>query len=241
MKIIPAADILDGQVVILKQGIYEHKTVYADSLRHQVEEFLDLGLDTFHVVDLNGARGSGNNAVHIEEVLKEHPNVSLEIGGGIRTIDQARRWLDLGAKRIVIGTAAIEEKSLLTELSKAVSTEKIIIAMDLIRGSVAYHGWEAWADIRLEEHISHCFELGLHRILCTDVSRDGTLTGPNLALYTSLRDKFPNVTWIASGGVASMNDIRDLAKTGVESVIVGKAIYDKIIDPVQIRDWNISA
>jgi phosphoribosylformimino-5-aminoimidazole carboxamide ribotide isomerase len=226
MLIIPAIDIYDGKCVRLRQGDYEQKTVYAASPEEVAQQFADAGFRFLHVVDLQGAKEKKVvNWDSITSILAV-PGVQIEIGGGIRTTEDIRRLIDIGASRVVIGSVAAKSQELMEYWIQQFSADRIVVGMDVKNGSVAISGW--MEDSRLEPMN---FVLDLVRrsakiFICTDISRDGMLGGVNIEFFQNLKSAFPQISIIASGGISTLADIQVLKQSELAGVIVGKAIYE---------------
>jgi phosphoribosylformimino-5-aminoimidazole carboxamide ribotide isomerase len=226
MLIIPAIDIKDGRCVRLFQGDMDKETVYfdrpIDAARHWVKE----GAKFIHVVDLNGAvEGRPVHTREVEAICKE-TGLSVELGGGMRSTESVEAALSLGVSRIVIGTAAYDSQEFLRALCQQFP-EKIVVGIDARSGKVAVKGWKETTSMDAVELAKRCQADGASRIIYTDISRDGTREGVNVEETRKLAESV-NVPVIASGGVATLNDIRSLLpleKAGVEGVIVGRALY----------------
>jgi len=229
MEVIPAIDISDGVCVRLYQGDFERETIYATDPVSVARQWEEMGATRIHVVDLNGAaKGNLANLECITQIVSQS-KVRIQVGGGIRSIETAERLLDLGVDRVIIGTSAIENPSMVHQLCIKRGTDTIIVAVDAKDGLVAIRGWQQTTSVTAIDLGKKMSEIGVTRLLYTDISRDGTLSEPNfdstkhLAQYTGLHI-------IASGGVASLAHIRKLIETGVEGVVVGRAIYTEDIN-----------
>ena len=226
MLIIPAIDIKDGRCVRLFQGEMDKETVYfekpMDAARHWVKE----GATFIHVVDLNGAvEGRPVHAKEVEAICRE-TSLAVELGGGLRSVEAVQAALDLGVKRVVIGTAAYDNAELLRALCERFSG-KIVVGIDARSGKVAVKGWKETTSMDAVELAQRCEADGASRIIYTDISRDGTREGVNLDETRKIAQSV-NIPIIASGGVATLDDIcqlMPLEKEGVEGVIVGRALY----------------
>lgn len=226
MLVIPAIDLKDGRCVRLFQGEMDQETVYFEDPVAAAKHWLAQGATFLHIVDLNGA--VAGRAVHTREVAEicKQPGVSVELGGGLRSLEAVEAALNLGVARVVIGTAAYNNAALLRELCKAFPG-KVVAGIDARAGKVAVKGWKETTAMDAVELAKRCEQDGASRIIYTDISRDGTSAGVNLdeTLKIARAVKIPI---IASGGVAALDDIRrllPLEKEGVEGVIVGKALY----------------
>ena len=245
MYIIPAIDILDGKVVRLREGDYDQKTVYDVSIAEMIETYRSNGTEFIHIIDLNGAKGDFSNQEALFEIIKK-TDMRVQYGGGIRTIEQVTNLLDSGIHRVIVGTQAITNPDFLSELSKTVGKKdgyanRIVIAIDVLDEVIKYSGWMESSPIKLMDYVDKCLQLGFFRFLCTDINKDGKLGGAALDLYKKLLEHSPFIKLIASGGVSSMDDIKELAKLDVRSVVVGKAIYENRISIEEIKDWNLKA
>ncbi len=243
MYIIPAIDILDGKVVRLCEGDYNQKTEYDVSIAEMIEKYRSNGTDFIHIIDLNGAKGDFSNQRSLFEIIKK-TEMKVQYGGGIRTIEQVTNLLDAGIHRVIVGTQAITNPDFLLELSEAFAKKdnyanRIIIAIDVLDEVIKYSGWMESSPIKLMDYVDKCLALGFFRFLCTDISKDGKLGGAAVELYQKLLEHSPMIKLIASGGVSAMDDIYELAKYPIRSVVVGKAIYEDRISIKEIKDWNL--
>lgn len=245
MYIIPAIDILDGKVVRLREGDYNQKTVYEVSIAEMIETYRSNGTEFIHIIDLNGAKGDFSNQAALFDIIKK-TDMRVQYGGGIRTIEQVTNLLDAGIHRVIVGTQAISNPDFLADLSKEVGKKydyanRIVIAIDVLDEVIKYSGWMESSPIKLMDYVDKCLQLGFFRFLCTDINKDGKLGGAALDLYKKLLEHSPFIKLIASGGVSSMEDIEELAKIDVRSVVVGKAIYENRITIQEIKEWNLKA
>ncbi len=243
MYIIPAIDILDGKVVRLREGDYNQKTEYDVSIEEMIARYHSNGTDFIHIIDLNGAKGDFTNQKTLFEIIKK-TEMRVQYGGGIRTIEQVNNLLDSGIHRVIVGTQAISNPDFLPDLSEAFAKKedyanRIVIAIDVLDEVIKYSGWMESSPIKLMDYVDKCLALGFFRFLCTDISKDGKLEGAAVDLYKKLLDHSPMIKLIASGGVSSMEDVQELAKYPIRSVVVGKAIYENRISIEQIKEWNL--
>jgi phosphoribosylformimino-5-aminoimidazole carboxamide ribotide isomerase len=235
MLIIPAIDIFDGKCVRLRQGDFTQRKIYSDSPADIAKQFSDNGFNFLHLVDLEGAKeGQVKNWKSIEDVIVI-PNLHIEVGGGIRTTDDIRQLLDLGAVRIVIGSVAVKSPELAEYWIKQFGTERIVVGIDVKEGSVAIRGW--LEDSRREpfQLILDLISSGTKKFICTDISRDGMLGGTNIDFFKGLRSAFPEIELIASGGISSIDDVHALAEIKLNGVIIGKALYEKTLQLEDLR------
>jgi len=223
MQLIPAVDVLGGQVVRLVEGDYARVTVYADDPVAQAAEWVSQGAALVHVVDLDGARdGSFNDALWRQFVAEDIP---FQVGGGIRTVEAAERAVAAGASRVVLGTAAVWHPEVLAAVVEAVGTSGVVAALDVRHGRATGAGWldEGRA---LDEVVADVAAAGVVRALVTGIGRDGTMRGPDLAIIEQVRRAAPAMAILGSGGVGSLEDLVVLADAAVEGAIVGRAIYE---------------
>jgi phosphoribosylformimino-5-aminoimidazole carboxamide ribotide isomerase len=224
MEVIPAIDIRGGRCVRLYQGDYARETVFSDDPLLVLERWQKEGATRLHVVDLDGAReGQPANAAVIERILKA-AQVPVQVAGGIRKIDVIGRYLELGADRVVVGTAAVKDEPLVVNAC-ALFREALVVSVDARGGRVATEGWREGSSETAEGLARRMAEIGVQRFVFTDIARDGTMRGPNFSAIAKLV-KAVGVPVIAAGGIASVDHVRRLAKTGVEGVILGRALYD---------------
>ncbi len=237
MTIIPAIDLLDGQVVRLYKGDYEKKKIYNNDPFSQAKSFADAGFKRIHVVDLNGARsGNFDNLPHLLDITKTL-DVEIQTGGGIRTFEDVKKLLEDGITKVICSSMAVRNPD---EWARALLTypDRCILGMDLKDGKMAYGGWEKTTDQTLDSFLTPMIESGLKEVLCTDISKDGTLQGPNLDLYKELKNRFPDLQWIASGGVSSVKDLKNLQQIEMDAVVVGKAYYEGKISLKELHSLN---
>lgn len=245
MYIIPAIDILDGKVVRLREGDYNQKTEYDVSIAEMIENYRSNGTEFIHIIDLNGAKGDFSNQEQLFNIIRK-TDMRVQYGGGIRTIEQVTKLLDAGIHRVIVGTQAITNPTFLEELSKEVGKKydyanRIVVAIDVLDEVIKYSGWMESSPIKLMDYIDKCLALGFFRFLCTDINKDGKLGGAAVELYQKLLNHSPFIKLIASGGISSMQDIEELSKLDIRSVVVGKAIYENRITIEEIKQWNLKA
>jgi len=237
MRVIPAIDLLNGKVVRLQKGDYNEVTIYNENPSDEAEKFKEAGFDHIHVVDLNGAKeGNFINLTHIQKII-DATGLSIQTGGGIRTYQDARSLLNSGVNRIVCSSMAVKNQSDWFKLIEE-SPDRVILGMDLKNGKVAYGGWLETSDQSINDFLEPMLERGLNQILCTDISRDGTLEGPNIELYRQLQKGYPNINFIASGGVGKLNDLKRLQQTKLFGVVVGRAYYEQKISLSQMQQFH---
>lgn len=230
MRIIPAIDIIDGKCVRLTQGDYAQKKVYNENPLEIARSFEGAGLEYLHVVDLDGAKAG--KVINWEAILSitSHTKLRVDFGGGIKTAEEMRKLFDAGVKQVNLGSIAVKDPELVHEWIESYGADKIILSADVRNEKVAVSGWTEESALSIADFIGSYVKKGIRHITCTDISTDGMLQGPNLALYTKLTNLFPEIRLVASGGVSSVADLHALEQTKVEGVIVGKAIYEGKID-----------
>lgn len=231
MKIFPAIDLYGGQAVRLYKGDYDQMTVYDPEPLNTVRKFEAAGAKHLHLVDLEGAKTGQTTNLPTIEKLAVGTGLFIEVGGGIRNIDTVRRYLDAGASRVILGTAAVTDPDF-TARAVADYGEKIAVGADLKDGKVAIKGWLETSQDTWEVFFEKMQALGVKTIICTDISKDGAMQGTNRALYQQLTQRFA-MDIIASGGVSSLEDIQALKAAGVHGAIIGKAYYTGAIDLAQ--------
>ena len=228
MNIFPAIDLIGGKAVRLVKGDYNQVTVYSDTPVEVAKSFEAQGAKFLHVVDLDGAKdGSTANFETIRAIVSE-TNLSVEVGGGIRTMETVKKYLELGVDRVILGTAAVTDPVFLEEAVKQYG-EHITVGVDIKDGMVAIKGWLEVSALSCFDFCQKMQDLGVRTIICTDISKDGMMAGTNRELYRELYERF-TLKIIASGGVSSIEDVRVLSTMGLYGAIVGKAIYMGAID-----------
>ena len=229
--IIPAIDIIAGQTVRLFKGDYKQVTPYEQSPAELVQNYAETGAELIHVVDLQGARDVSKRQLSLIAELAASVDVPIQTGGGIRTENDVGELLNTGVSRVIIGSLAIKEPDLVQGWVKAFGPEKMVLALDVSLDEdgqkwLPTQAWQEGGQVRLEEVLDQYLSVNIKHILCTDISRDGTLKGSNSQLYAELQQKYPELNWQASGGIGGLGDIQEVAQTGVSGVIVGKALLD---------------
>lgn len=228
MLVIPAIDLRNGKCVRLVEGKIENETIYSDNPAAMAGKWEGLGAKFLHLVDLDGAfAGKPKNSEAVKSILGTI-SIPAELGGGIRDIDTISMYLDMGINRVILGTAAIANPKLVEEACARFGGERVVLGVDAKNGMVAIHGWDSTVTKTAVDLANEMKQLGIVRIIYTDISRDGTLTGPNLESTREIAVK-TGLKVIASGGISNLDDIiavKTLETYGVDSVITGKALYD---------------
>ena len=228
MLIFPAIDLLEGQAVRLLKGDYTQKTVYSDDPVQIAKDFKAQGAACIHIVDLEGAKDGTTPNLPIVCAIKEQTNLFCEIGGGIRSMDVIRRYMDAGIDRVILGTAAVANKELL-QRAVAEYGEKIAVGVDIKDGKVAVKGWLVDSGLDAFDFCREMVAIGIKTLICTDISKDGAMQGTNRELYRELAKEF-SVQITASGGVSTIDDVKALREMDLYGAIIGKAYYIKAID-----------
>lgn len=228
MIILPAIDLLGRKAVRLLNGDYNQVTVYSDSPLEVARKFKSLGATHIHMVDLDGAKYGTTPNMDIVAEVAENTGLFVEIGGGIRSMDTVKKYIDAGVSRVILGTAAICDEAFLKEAVRTYG-EKIAVGADVKDGKIAVKGWLEQSDVTLDEFFLKMQNLGVKNIICTDISRDGAMRGTNLELYRELSEKY-SLDITASGGVSSIEDVKELRKMNLYGAIIGKAYYTGAVD-----------
>ncbi|WOI38941.1 1-(5-phosphoribosyl)-5-[(5-phosphoribosylamino)methylideneamino]imidazole-4-carboxamide isomerase [Alteromonas sp. CI.11.F.A3] len=229
--IIPAIDLIDGSVVRLYQGDYEQKTKYEFDPVDVVNDYADQGATWLHIVDLTGAKDTSKRQLTLIKSMVDTKRMQFQAGGGIRSEEEVAQLLDIGVSRVVIGSLAVKQPELVKSWVTKYGAEHIVLALDINISEngeklIATHGWQENSGVALEDLLNDFASVGAKHVLCTDISRDGTLQGANVELYEEMSARFPNVSWQASGGIGSLNDISALKPTNVGGVILGRALLE---------------
>jgi|TARA_B110000285_G_scaffold233792_1_gene308674 phosphoribosylformimino-5-aminoimidazole carboxamide ribotide isomerase len=237
MKIFPAIDIKDKRCVRLLKGNFDNQTTYEQSPFDQASKYKDVGLLNLHMVDLDGAlTGELINLEIIKNIIKKL-NISIEIGGGIRSMDKIQAYIDIGVDKVILGSAAIKDPNFLRQACETFKN-KIVLGLDAKKGKLSVSGWKETIDQTAEDYLRNVNKHGFSRVIYTDIDRDGTKTGPNLEETINIA-KISSSPVVVSGGISSIEDIKRIKKLNalnIEGVIVGKAIYDGDIDLNELRE-----
>jgi len=230
IELIPAIDIINGQCVRLTKGDYDHKTVYRDSPAEVAQEFESFGFKRLHVVDLDGAKSKHivNTAVLRQIVLQTH--LCVDFGGGIKTDDDIETAFANGAEMVTVGSIAVTNPDLFISWLQIYGADRLILGADVRNGKISINGWKEDSTEDLLPFLKKYIDAGVKNVLCTEISKDGTLQGPAIDLYKRVMQEYPDLHLIASGGVSSIDDIRALDAAGIPAVVFGKAIYEGKID-----------
>ena len=237
IELIPAIDIIDGQCVRLTQGDYSQKTVYGSPLDTS-KQFEHIGFKRLHVVDLDGAKSRHivNNAV-LHEITTQ-TKLTVDFGGGIKTDDDLRVAFDNGAQMVTVGSIAVTHPDLFLGWVSQYGADRFILGADVRNGKISINGWKEDSEEDLLPFLEKYIRAGVRNVLCTEISKDGTLSGPAIELYTRVMQAYPELHLIASGGVSSIEDIKSLDAAGIPAVVFGKAIYEGKINLQELWDWQ---
>ena len=238
MIIIPAIDIIDGKCVRLTQGDYSQKKIYNEHPLEVAKQFEDAGLTRLHLVDLDGAKAGAIKNWKVLEGIAGKTSLIIDFGGGIKTTKDVQIVFDSGAKLATIGSIAVKDEEEFIKWLMQFGADQFLLGADVKNEKIAIHGWQETSDIWIYDFMEKYIQHGIKQIFCTDVSKDGKLEGPAIDLYKNIITKFPDLGFIASGGVSSMKDLEELEKIGCKGVIVGKAIYENRIKLSELRLWK---
>ncbi len=237
IELIPAIDIINGQCVRLTKGDYDQKTVYGKPLDMALE-FERIGYKRLHVVDLDGAKSKHivNDAVLRE--ITSSTNLVVDFGGGIKTDEDIEKAFAAGASMVTIGSIAVTNPDLFMGWLEQYGTDRMILGADVRHGKISINGWKEDSAEDLLPFLKKYVDAGVRNVLCTEISKDGTLAGPAIELYQEIMDAYPQLHLIASGGVSSLSDIKALNAAGIPAVVFGKAIYEGKINLKELWDWQ---
>lgn len=226
IELIPAIDIIGGQCVRLTKGDYDQKTVYRDSPAEVAKEFEDLGFKRLHVVDLDGAKSKHIVNDAALKSITTATNLIVDFGGGIKTDEDIEKAFASGASMVTVGSIAVTHPELFMGWLEKYGAERMILGADVRHGKISINGWKEDSEEDLLPFLKKYIDAGVRNVLCTEISKDGTLSGPAIDLYKEIMAAYPELHLIASGGVSSIDDIKALDKAGIPSVVFGKAIYE---------------
>ena len=238
IELIPAIDIIEGQCVRLTKGDYDQKTVYRDSPAEVAKEFEEIGFKRLHVVDLDGAKSKHIVNSDVLHRITTDTQLVVDFGGGIKTDEDIEKAFTAGASMVTIGSIAVTNPDLFMGWLEKYGAERIILGADVRHGKISINGWKEDSSEDLLPFLKKYVDAGVKNVLCTEISKDGTLTGPAIELYQSMMAAYPELHLIASGGVSSIDDIKALEAAGIPAVVFGKAIYEGKINLNELWDWQ---
>jgi phosphoribosylformimino-5-aminoimidazole carboxamide ribotide isomerase len=238
IELIPAIDIIDGQCVRLTKGDYARKTVYSSSPADVARDFETIGFQRLHVVDLDGAKSRHIVNDKVLRQITEQTALKVDFGGGIKTDDDIRIAFENGASMVTVGSIAITEPERFLAWAEQYGAERLILGADVRNGKISINGWKEDSTEDLLPFLRRFVDAGIRNVLCTEISKDGTLQGPAIELYKDIMAEYPQLHLIASGGVSSIEDIQALDAAGIPAVVFGKAIYEGKINLKELWDWQ---
>ena len=237
IELIPAIDIINGQCVRLTKGDYDQKTIYGEPLDMALE-FEHIGFQRLHVVDLDGAKSKHIVNETVLRSLATETHLIIDFGGGIKTDEDIEKAFANGAKMVTVGSIAVTQPELFMGWLEKYGAERMILGADVRNGKISINGWKEDSEEDLLPFLKKYVEAGVRNVLCTEISKDGTLAGPAIELYQRVMDTYPELHLIASGGVSSIDDIKALNQADIPAVVFGKAIYEGKINLKELWDWQ---
>lgn len=235
IELIPAIDIIDGKCVRLVQGQYQQKKIYSKQPEQVARQLAGLGIRRLHLVDLDGAKAGKVVNLDILRSIAENTKLHIDFGGGIKSDEDIKSVFEAGADMITAGSIAVKDRTKVEKWLERYGPEKIILGADTRDGKISINAWQEDTKIEIYDFVQGYMDLGITRLICTDIARDGMLGGTALDMYKVLKDRFPTLEIIASGGVSGMEDIRELDQAGIDGVIFGKAFYEGNITSQEIQ------
>ena len=238
IELIPAIDIIGGQCVRLTKGDYDQKTVYRNSPAEVAKEFEQIGFKRLHVVDLDGAKSKHIVNEQVLKAITAETNLVVDFGGGIKTDADIEKAFSAGASMVTIGSIAVTDPDRFMGWLEKYGASRIILGADVRNGKISINGWKEDSGEALLPFMKKYIDAGVRNVLCTEISKDGTLAGPAIDLYKEMMATYPELHLIASGGVSSIDDIKALEVAGIPAVVFGKAIYEGKINLKELWDWQ---
>lgn len=226
MHLIPAIDIIAGQCVRLTKGDYDQMTVYDSNPVEVAKRFEDMGFTRLHLVDLDGAKSRHIVNTRTLRAITRATSLTVDFGGGIKSDQDLQLAFENGASMVTVGSLAVTSPDVMEHWIDLYGPDRMILGADTRQGKLSINGWLEDSDADLMSFIDHYYQLGIRRVLCTDISRDGTLSGPSIPLYQDILSRWPDLYLIASGGVSSNQDLLDLEAAHIPAVVFGKAFYE---------------
>ena len=237
IELIPAIDIINGQCVRLTKGDYDQKAVYGNPLQ-MAQEFETIGYQRLHVVDLDGAKSKHIVNSSVLQSLASETQLTIDFGGGIKTDEDIEIAFRCGASMVTIGSIAVTEPERFLHWLDKYGADRLILGADVRNGKISINGWKEDSAEDLLPFLRKYIDAGVRNVLCTEISKDGTLAGPAIDLYKRVMEEYPMLHLIASGGVSCMDDIKALNAAGIPAVVFGKAIYEGKINLQELWDWH---
>ncbi len=237
ITIIPAIDIIDGKCVRLSQGDYAQKKIYNENPLEVAKQFEDAGIKRLHLVDLDGAKKGTIVNQKVLESIASKTKLIIDFGGGIKTDADVQSVFNAGAGIATIGSVAVKNSQLFFSWLKKYGADKILLGADVKDEKIAVSGWSEQTNVSVFDFIKSNTEQGVINIFCTDISKDGMMQGASIGLYKKIKERFPKITLIASGGISSLKDIDDVVASGCSGVIIGKAIYEGSIKLSELKKY----
>ena len=238
IELIPAIDIIGGQCVRLTKGDYDQKTVYRNSPAEVAKEFEQIGFKRLHVVDLDGAKSKHIVNEQVLKAITAETNLVVDFGGGIKTDADIEKAFSAGASMVTIGSIAVTDPDRFMGWLEKYGASRIILGADVRNGKISINGWKEDSGEALLPFMKKYIDAGVRNVLCTEISKDGTLAGPAIDLYKEMMATYPELHLIASGGVSSIDDIKALEAAGIPAVVFGKDIYEGKINLKELWDWQ---
>ena len=236
IELIPAIDIIDGKCVRLTKGDYDQKTVYRDHPAEVAAEFEEIGFNRLHVVDLDGAKSKHIVNDNVLKAITTKTGLTVDFGGGIKTDEDIEKAFAAGASMVTIGSIAVTQPELFLGWLEKYGPERMILGADVRHGKISINGWKEDSSEDLLPFLKKYVDAGVRNVLCTEISKDGTLAGPAIDLYRQIMEAYPELHLIASGGVSSKEDIMALDEAGIPAVVFGKAIYEGRINLRELKN-----
>ena len=236
MLIIPAIDLYENKIVRLRKGDFNQITFYEQTPLEKAKEFAQHGFEWIHIVDLLGSKTGAVSVEAIIRGIKKETFLKIEFGGGVRNSQAASQLFDIGIDKIILGSISVKNKPEFEAIVKNFPPQNFIIAVDALDEMLAVSGWTESTTISVYEHIEYCLQFGLTHFLCTDISKDGMLTGTNVELYQNILSRFPMINLIASGGIKDLDDVKKVKTIEPYGVVIGKAIYEKKINLKELAE-----
>lgn len=241
IELIPAIDIINGQCVRLTKGDYDQKTVYRDSPAEVAKEFEEIGFRRLHVVDLDGAKSKHIVNDEVLRAITTDTQLTVDFGGGIKTDEDIEKAFAAGSAMVTVGSIAVTRPDLFMGWLEKYGPERMILGADVRHGKISINGWKEDSAEDLLPFLQKYIDAGVRNVLCTEISKDGTLSGPAIGLYSEVMEAYPELHLIASGGVSSLDDIKALDAAGIPAVVFGKAIYEGKIDLRELINYKLDS